>query len=391
MSPRLLLFDPDTATTAWLQSLLQREGYTVDVVARAEDAFAALAQNLPAAIILERVLPDHDGLALIPQLRAAAPDAGIIILSARAGSDDVVAGLSAGADDYIPKRPGADVELVAKLRGLLAQKTRSAPPPPRPSPFPSARADSTRGKIFSFISAKGGTGTTTVCISTASAMAKLDPHASIVLVDMVFPSGTVAASIGFESRQTVARLTQNAKGKMDRATVEKTIAPFQRWGFRVLVGANDPQESSNLEVSQIVPMFEALQDMFDYVFVDFGRALSRISIPVLDISNSIVLILTPDVNTVRMTRLTVEYLESLGVTRDQLVLINNRTVGRVWISKEESERELGLTFAATIPFEQEYFTLAINSNVPFFDKYPTHAAALMFTEIAKLLRERANA
>ncbi len=384
MPTKILVVDPDATTGAWLKALLTREGYDADAVSRSEDVFTAIHQTPPALVILERDLPNQDGLALIPQIRALAPEVWLIIFTTRGSSADRIAGLSAGADDYITKQRGADVELLTKIRGLLLQPKQTPSAAPQPAPVRSE----TRGKIFSFISAKGGTGTTSICVNTASALAKADPHAEIILTDMVFPIGTVGQTVGLETRETIAKLTHMEKGNLQPAIIERYISTFQRWGYRVLVGASDPQEATSLEVSQIVPLFETLQQMFDYIFVDFGRALSRISIPVLEMSDDIIIILTPDTSTVRMTRLILQYLESLGISHERLVLINNRTVGRVWISKEESEKELGLAFTATIPYEQEYFTMAVNSGVPFFNKFPDNVATLMFTDVARLLRER---
>ncbi len=383
----LLIVDPDAATTAWLKALLMREGYAVESIARGDAALDAIKHNAPDLIVFERDLPDQDGLEMLRQIRAHAPGIAALVLSARGGADQIVAGLDAGADDYIIKQPGAEIELVAKIRAILA-KPKPAPPA-APTPRSAFASDAPRGKIFAFISAKGGTGTSSICLNTATALAKLDPHAEILIVDMVFPLGTIGQSIGFETRETIAKLSQN-KGQLDRAALEKSISPLQRWGFRVLIGANDPQEASQLEVSQIVPIFDLLLQMFDYVCVDFGRALSRISIPVLELAHAIVIILTPDSNTVRMTRLTLHYLESLGILGERIVLINNRPIGRVWISKEESEKELGLPLATTVPYEQEYFTMAINAGVPFMEKFPDHAASLMFTDIARLLRDRVS-
>ena len=204
MPARILVVYPDVATATWLKALLTRAGYVADVVSRREDVLSVIHQNPPALVILERDLPHQDGLALIPQIRALAPGVWLIILTTRGGPADRVAGLSAGADDYIAKRPGADVELLTKIRTLLAQAKPPVTPTALQQPEP-------RGKIFSFISAKGGTGTTSICVNTATAMAKLDPHAEIVLLDMVFPIGTVGQAVGLETRETIAKLTHTER------------------------------------------------------------------------------------------------------------------------------------------------------------------------------------
>lgn len=388
MPARILIVDDDLVTTAWLKSVLEREGYATDIADSGNAALQKLARDLPDLVILDIILPDLDGLEVLSRLRADSRTSNlrVIVLTAKGRREDIVTGLRTGVDDYIPKRPGADVELLAKIRTLLAQPS----PPPVPSPAPVV-PPKPRGRLFSFCSAKGGAGTTSVCVNIGMALAQLEPRAEILIVDMVFPLGSVGQHIGYESRETVAKLSRVTKGKTpDRAVIEKYVSPLQRWNFRVLLSASDPQEATNIEVSQIVPLFETLQAMYDYVLVDFGRALSRISLPIIEMSDGIVVIVTPDISTVKLTKLTLDYLESLGVTRTQLILINNRTVGRVWISKEETERELRVPLAGTIPYELEYFTMAINAGIPFMAKFPDHAASLMFTDFARLLRDRAQ-
>ena len=386
MSAKILVVDDDSVTLAWLKAVLEREGYAVSTSTRGAAALEQIARDKPDLVVLDRMLPDIDGLEILRRLRQdpATRDLWVVFLSVKDRPEDIVSGLRSGADDYVPKRPGADVELTSKIRGLLAMDRR---PAASTLPAPTLAAG---GKIFSFCSAKGGTGTTSVCVNICYALAQQDPRADVLLVDMVFPTGTVGQSIGYESRETVARLTQQIKGKLDRATVEKYVSPVQRWGFRVLLGASDPQEATTLDVSQIVPLFDTLRTMYDYVFVDFGRNLSRISLPIIQASHNIVIILTSDINTVKMTRLTLDYLESLGVSKNQLILINNRTIGRAWISKEETESALKLPLSGTIPNEAEYMTMAINAAVPFVAKFPENAASLMFADFARLLRERAG-
>ncbi|MBI4789422.1 MAG: response regulator [Chloroflexi bacterium] len=383
---RILVVDDDLVTLTWLKQVLEREGYAVSTANRGALALEQIAKDRPDLVVLDLVLPDMDGMDVLRRLRQdpAARDLWVVVLSAKGRPEDIVAGLRGGADDYVPKRPGADVELTSKIRGLFALAKRTAPEP-EAAPAPEGAA-----KVFSFCSAKGGTGTTVVCVNTCYALAQLAPRAQVLLVDMVFPIGTVGQSIGYESRDTVARLTQRVHGKLDRALIEKYVSPVQRWGFRVLLGACDPQEATLLDVGQIGPLFEQLRTMYDYIFVDFGRTLSRISLPIIQNSESIVVILTPDVNTVKLTRLTLDYLEALGVKQNQVILINNRTVGRVWVSKEETEHALNVPLSGTIPYESEYLTMAINSGVPFAAKFPQNAASLMFADFARLLRDRSG-
>jgi len=377
MPARILVVDGDATTLLWLRAQLLAAGYTVDAAHRGDVALQKIEQEIPDLIVLDPALPDGDGLDIIRRVRSdpRLADLGIIILSKQTDADTIMRGLNAGADHYVLKRPGADVELLANIRAWLAQPKKGA-------------VSGERGRIFSFCSAKGGVGTTSVCINTAYALAKLEPRAEILIVDMVFPIGSVAPSLGYESRKTMVKLSQEPESNVDRLLVEKYVSQVLKWGFRVLIGANDPQEAGTLEVNRIVPIFSLLKTMYDYVLVDFGRTLSRISLPIIESSSAVVVVVTPDISTVKASRVVLEFLEARNMDRNRIILINNRTVGRVWTTTEDIERELKLPLAATVPYVVEYMTMAINASVPFMAKFPDHAAGLVFTDLARRLQER---
>lgn len=382
MTEKILLIDGDAATISWLKNRFESEGFAVDSVNRGNLAWQKIEAALPDLIVLDLSLPDMDGLELIQRIRQRTEWAhlGIIVLSQRVLPEEISASLNAGANEYLVKRPGADIELIAKVRVHFSQPHKT------PAPLPPSR-----GRIFAFCSAKGGAGTTSVCINTAYALAKTaTPTTEILLVDLVLPMGTVAQSLGFDTHKTVSRLTHEANGRFDEEMIRKYVSHTLRWGFRVLIGSNDPLEAADLDGNQILPLFQTLKSMYDYILVDFGRNLSRISLPIIQMSTGIVVIATPDISTVRATRLIVEHLEAQGVERDRMMLINNRTVGRVWTTTDDIVREIKLPLAATIPYEVEYMTMAMNAAVPFMEKFPENSACMSFIDIAHKVIERAN-
>ncbi len=376
MPPEILILDEDLATRNWLKSILEREHYVVKTAERAAAAQEQMARERPDILVMDVALSDTDGLEFLRQLRRDPElrDLRVIVLSLKAGPDDMIAGLAAGADEYIAKRPGANVDLISKIRVLLSFPRASGP-----------AVGGADGDVFAFCSAKGGTGTTSVCINAAYALAQAEPNAKVLVVDLVLPIGTIGAAVGYESDRTIAQLTQEVRGRIDRALVDKYVSPPTRWGFHVLLSTQNPQEASHLEAGQIVPLFDTLRTMYDYIFADFGRTLSRVSLPVMQTAQRIVLILGSDVNNVKLSKAMLEYFQAVGIPRDRLLLIANRTVGRVWISREDIEQQSGLKLAGTIPYESEHMSLAINAGVPFMAKFPERAASIAFTDLARLL------
>jgi DNA-binding response OmpR family regulator len=115
---RILLVEDDGALAHALVKCLTGVGMAVDHAVDLEEADLMLATNTYAALVLDRGLPDGDGLALLHRLRGAGHGMAVLVLTARGEVQARIGGLDAGADDYISK-PFAPDELVARIRAVL--------------------------------------------------------------------------------------------------------------------------------------------------------------------------------------------------------------------------------------------------------------------------------
>ncbi len=120
----LLLVDDDAPIRRMLARTLAAEGYEVEAAADGGAALAAVERSLPDAIVLDVTMPGLDGLAVTRRLRAKGLRVPILLLTARDAIHERVAGLDAGADDYLVK-PFDTAELTARVRALLR---RNEPP-----------------------------------------------------------------------------------------------------------------------------------------------------------------------------------------------------------------------------------------------------------------------
>ena len=119
----LLLVDDDAPIRRMLERTLTAEGYDVEAAADGGSALAAVERSVPDAIVLDVTMPGMDGLSVTRRLRAKGLRVPILLLTARDAVHERVAGLDAGADDYLVKPFDAD-ELAARVRALLR---RNAP------------------------------------------------------------------------------------------------------------------------------------------------------------------------------------------------------------------------------------------------------------------------
>jgi DNA-binding response OmpR family regulator len=115
---RVLLVEDEPELATALTAALKKYDMVIDHVSSLADAEEAVSINVYGAILLDRQLPDGDGLTLIPKLRARSAGVPVIVLTARGELADRVAGLNIGADDYLGK-PFAVEELLARLRAVL--------------------------------------------------------------------------------------------------------------------------------------------------------------------------------------------------------------------------------------------------------------------------------
>jgi len=115
---RILLIEDDKLLADALRVHLGAHGMAVDHAGTLDDARLMLQTNTYAALVLDRGLPDGDGLELCNELRRAGHAIAVVVLTARSDIHARIAGLDSGADDYISK-PFAPDELVARIRAVL--------------------------------------------------------------------------------------------------------------------------------------------------------------------------------------------------------------------------------------------------------------------------------
>jgi two-component system, OmpR family, response regulator MprA len=134
---RILVADDDRAVRDSLRRSLAFNGYQVELASDGQQALDAMSGETgprPDALVLDVMMPRVDGLEVCRRLRNAGDDIPVLVLTAREAVSDRVAGLDAGADDYLAK-PFALEELLARLRALLRRRVPDEPGTPDPEPL----------------------------------------------------------------------------------------------------------------------------------------------------------------------------------------------------------------------------------------------------------------
>ena len=117
MTQRILVVDDDARLRSLLQRFLEDDGFVVRTAHDASQMDKLMQRELFSLIVLDLMLPGEDGISICKRLREDNSDIPIIMLTAKGGDADRIAGLEAGADDYLPK-PFNPKELLARIKAV---------------------------------------------------------------------------------------------------------------------------------------------------------------------------------------------------------------------------------------------------------------------------------
>jgi MinD-like ATPase involved in chromosome partitioning or flagellar assembly len=164
----------------------------------------------------------------------------------------------------------------------------------------------------------------------------------------------------------------------------------EMWNFQLLAGSPNPNQANELDVSRIPEIINIMKRSFDFVFIDLGRSLSRISLPIIQSADQIVLILSLDESTALLTYSVWDFLKSIGIRKEQVYILINRAVGLEGFAKVEVEEKLGVIITNAIPHLGREFTLANNLHQPIQYKYPDDAATIAMRQAVREIHQRAE-
>lgn len=368
----VLVIDADEANRNFLAQLLHRKNYQVKHASSGEEGLRMMEDGALNMLIFDTKLPDMKAMDLIARFQQIPVIADIpcVVLSSKSDPEEMQACLQAGCAEYYVKSGMVMMTLVDSIPRLLVEGKR-------------LRKHREKGFLFVFLSAKGGTGTSSLCANIGMNMASHLPQATIAVADLVLPMGSIAPLVG--SEESTFNLVTVADQPLEKITshyLKDNLLIPSHWLFHLLPGAPDPETAINLQAGHIPNIVDSLRKAYDYVLVDLGRSLSKISLPIIQEADLIVLILSTDVSTVNHTQKLWHYLRGQGIDPARVFPILNRAVGLEGLTKMEAEKILGLEIKLMIPYMMGNFTLANNQNTPLTIKFPTDTASMVMKQAA---------
>ena len=375
----ILVIDSDKATHIWLGNLLISHDYRMDGVQSGREGLEKLSAysggniEIPNLLIIDLELVDMTGEEVINSFRnnPILGEIPIVVFSKRQDLLEISRLFQMGISDYVTKKPGIENELLGKISSSILRSQ-------------TGDAMKEKGKLISFFSAKGGTGTSTLCLNLAHCLAEnVDPK-KVLVVDLVLPIGSIAIMTGTLHENSIANMTAEVKPH-DTQKLKTFLLPVENWSVSILPGSESVEESQKLEPSRIVPILNSLLRAFDYVFVDLGKTLSTISQSVMNFSDLITVVVSPDLLTAELTQIALKHLIQLGIDQDNIFMIMNRAVGLAGLTKLEMEDKIGQTIQRTVPYARENFTLTTNKHKPYTSQFKNDGISIELQNLAEML------
>jgi pilus assembly protein CpaE len=339
------------------------------------EALVLAWRDLPDIILFDPAQTGINDKEFVRKLRGDHRTAATLLIALSSDADPArrEANLHAGVSDYLFK----STEAVEALEQIVSHFVGLDQPP-----TPAVEEENARGILVVFLSAKGGTGTSSLCANLAMNIQRADPESRIVVADLVLPIGSIAPIVGYDGKVNLVTVADLPSAQTDGEYFHKHLPMPDLWNFQMLAGSPDPQHGNILKSDRITEIVDTLRSSYDFVLLDIGRSLSRISLPLIQQADLITLIVSTDLSTVQLTKTVCDYLQTQGIESQKIYAILNRAVGLEGATKAEAEVIIGLPIKTTVPYMGGNFSLANNLHQPITTKYPNDTTSIIFKETA---------
>ncbi len=390
---RVLIVDDVSDTRENVRTLLTFES-DIEVVAAArtgKEAIQLAQESNPDVVLMDINMPDMDGIAATEQIRQKLPSVQVVILSIQNDQNYMRKAMVVGARDFLTKPPNPD-ELVAAIRraGEVARKERSKSSQVFVSPqgIPNLAMKSSRlarGKIIQIYSPKGGTGCTTIAVNLAVSLHNEETR--VVLVDANLQFGDVAIFLNEQVKNSILDLAPRVD-EMDPEIVDSVMIKNAASGVHIMASPSRPENAEKVNADQFAKLLRYLRQLYAYVIVDSSAYLTEVTLAVLDVADSIVLVTTQDIPSIKNDRLFLDLLMTLNIPSEKIAFVMNKFDKRIAISAEKVGENLKQEVVAVIPLDERTVIPAVNRGVPFMLDNKTQPAARGIYTLAEALRAK---
>lgn len=345
-------------------------------VERLADAIGKLQDEHFDAALLDLRLPDSQGIDTFDRVHEKAPQIPVVVLTGLVDETVAVSAVAHGAQDYLVKGQVDGDDLARSIRYAIARQSAQVG-------AVTEAASRGRGRVLAFIGAKGGTGTTTVALNVASAIAKMGK--SVIAAELRSCYGTFSTQLARTPVGGVANLLKLDPQAIDERAISHDLVSLA-FKVRVLFGPQTAEELMEMTPEHAENLTELLADMADFVVVDLPCHPCPESRATLAHCDFVVIVVEREPSAIASAKVMIDLLKSWDIATKQIGLaFVNRSGSATTANLRELSTQLGCGVIGAVMQATESCTDAMRTGVPLTIAEPDSAAAASFSDIAARL------
>ena len=319
---------------------------------RAESGPVA-AKALPDIILIDDSPEYGDLFARIKTIKGHFPQVTLFVVSENKDHQHIIAAMKAGASEFLVEPVSEEIlrNAIDEVRAKLANAGRLA-----------------QGRIYSFISAKGGVGSTVLAVNTAAALA-LDKKTAVALIDMSFQSGDASVLLDIVPQNTIMDICEN----MHRLDVSflRGVMTGHSTGINFLPAPLNPEDSEDINSQHIASILNLARKLYDHVVLDCGSMhVNDCSVEAFKQSDKVFVVTDMSVPSIRNTVRLCKLIRKFGISLEKIEIVINRFIKGGALSLAEIEKNFDKPVYWLIPNDFSDIVSSINRGVPLIKLSP---------------------
>jgi pilus assembly protein CpaE len=376
--PRVLIIDDEPVYHKMVSLALTPLGYVVDSASNGMEGLKSAQAIQPDLIICDVNMPDINGYEVAKRLRRDQKFAHlpILILTSQAEIQDKLKSFESGADDHVTK-PFEPAELAARV-GVLIRKAELVK-----SQTPTAGGQEQIARFIAIHSLRGGIGSSTLATNLALGFTGLWDNPALLL-DLALLAGQVALMLNSPLKRTWADVARIKPDELDINLLRSIISKHES-GLEFIAAPTSPTEAETLTGDTLAAAVKLFKNYYDYIIADLPHDFSDVTIQALDEADMILLLIAPDLSSVRAAAAALDTYRQLGYGPDKVKLVLNWVFPRHGLAKEKIELALSAQISLVIPFVPDKFVSAINLGQPLLYFQPDEPISALLEDYAFMI------
>jgi Response regulators consisting of a CheY-like receiver domain and a winged-helix DNA-binding domain len=379
---RVLLIDDEQFYFKLLKKTLPEAEYNLEYAKSASEGLSKIPSFEPEMLIVDLKLPEMDGFEILERLRRDPKFSymPVIVITSRDELSEKLRAFELGADDYVVK-PFQPEELVARM-GILARRGRAMRLAQKETPGAKSAT------MITIHSLRGGLGCSSIVVNLGLAFHKLWGQQTL-LMDGVLTAGQVALMLDAKPTATWENLVGVETENIDDAVVGEMMGPHKS-GIRYIASPRYPIAADTFTHDTLKVFLERLKSQNDFIIADTSHDFSDMTIHMLNMSNTILLVMAPELASLRTTMSALEIYDRLAIPLDKVKVVLNNNSSNPAIKQAQLEKVLKHPIDFVLPFEAGEVNRALNFGQPFILNNPDLPICLVLERMAYAMSDDAH-